>query len=231
MTFQELYQQALRLCDSPTDGTGYYSLAEAKFAVNSAQRIFCLLALSLEKTGTLTLGTPEIAGTSFYRVFPTLPRFLLPLRVLSGSTRVDPITMEKLQARNSRWMEGTGTPTHYGLLGLDRLVFFPRPTSGTVSVLYAAMPDELVADGDIPEVREEYHGRLGEGAAAILRLKEGGQELKKAEEYWLSFLKMCREDAQLNRVRSVALRYDTQPAESWFRLIEEDRWPWLSTKS
>lgn len=50
-----------------------------------------------------------------------------------------------------------GTVTHYTLLGLDRLEWYPTPQSAdTVNIWYAAFPTALSADGDLPILPEPY---------------------------------------------------------------------------
>lgn len=62
-----------------------------------------------------------------------------------------------------------GSVTHYALLGLTEIEFYPTPASAdTITIYYVALPTALSADTDVPIIQEPYASSiLSDGACAL----------------------------------------------------------------
>ncbi|MFH1110987.1 MAG: hypothetical protein V1790_17580 [Planctomycetota bacterium] len=212
MTLSALRTEVWQRLDEPDDGTGYYSSAEVSAALNRSQRLFVLLSLCLETTGAL----PLTAALAWYHMRDTFPDWLVPLRVNLGTSKIRPATVAQLAALNCYWETVEGTVERYVHLGLDSLAVYRHPAApGTsLAVIYARTPVVMSANGDIPEIPEQYHPDLIEAAIPFLRLKEGGQALESALPLMQRFIECAGKAARYVRARSLDLRYDTVPAET-----------------
>lgn len=212
MNASEMITRALRRLDEDATAPQWADSKAALRAINEAQRVFCLVTLCLEKTGTLAL----TGGTTFYHVLPTLSDFLVPLRVkVAGGARLAPDPLVAFDARSSSWQSAAGTPTRYALLGLDLLAIMPRPAAGgtSLTITYAHAPAVLTTGTNTPTIPEEYHPALVDYAVNRLRFNEGGAEFVKSLAYFERFLKAAQKMAAFVRARSLGARYDRLPAE------------------
>lgn len=210
MTKASLRTEVWQRLDEPSDGTGYFSAAEVDAALCRAERLFCLLTLCLETSGALAL----TGGTTWYHLRSTFSDWLVPLRVMNVATKIRPATVAQLAALNASWESATGTVSRYTHLGLDSFAIHAHPAAGgtTLTVTYARVPVTIADAG--PEIPEEYHSDLIDGAIPFLRLKEGGQALESALPLFQRFLECAGKAARYVRARSLDLRYDTVPAET-----------------
>ena len=110
--------------------------------------------------------------------------------------------------------EFPGVPVRYASAGFDNLVVYPQPATPGAALLitYARGPLPLVKPLDVPELPAADHPALWQFAVTRLRLTEGGQELKKAMQYFARFLDTARRRAAQVRARSLN-RYDKLPLE------------------
>lgn len=213
MTGLELRDRLLERAGENPAQPGFYTAQQALDALNAAQRLFVLLTLCLETTGTL----PLAANTSFYHLLPTFADFLLPLRVRvagAGGAKLEPCRLEDMAALDVSWPAAAGTPSKYALLGFDLLAIYKRPgaTGTSLSVTYARCPVTLTA-GSSPEIPEEDHEALILAGVPILRMAEGGQEFTKTLPLFREFLRIADKRANYVRTRSLAQRYDRVPSE------------------
>jgi len=218
VTAAELISRTLRDCGEDAGAPVFYQRHEALDALNEAQRLFCLATLCLEADASLNLA----AGVSFYYLIPNFPKFLVPLRVTVANTgaKVRPASLGSFDSLSETWLTDAGDPQYYDVVGADLLAITPRPatTGTTLKIHYAAAPDPLVSDTDIPEIPAEYHPTLVDYAVARLRAKEGGQEFLKAAPRFGNFLRGAARMAEAVRQRTGG-RYDRQPFEftKWLR--------------
>lgn len=212
MTGEDLYERLLKRLNEDSATPVFYSISEALWALNAAQRMFVLLTLCLEATGTLDLD----AGTAHYRLLSTFSDFLLPLRVRvagSGGLRVRPSRLAELDALSPTWQAAAGTPERYACVGFDHFSIYKQPVGGTsLDVTYARCPG-AIARSSTPEIRGEYHPALIDGAIPLLRLQEGGQEFRKSLRYFERFLKAAAKMGNYVRARNLAERYDRVPPD------------------
>ncbi len=214
MTLIELQTRTLQRLDEDTAGQGYFSSAEVRAALNEGQRIFQLLTLCLESSGTQALD----AGVSFYRMLSVFSDWLLPLRVRvhgTGGAKLDPAHLADFDALNPSWENEAGTPERYSHNGLDLLAIHKRP-SGTGTSLdwtYARMPARMVSESATPEIPEENHLDLIDYAIPLCRAKEGGAAFLGSLVYFDRFLEAAMKKADYIRTRNQAQLYDRGPFE------------------
>lgn len=216
MNFLELQTRTKERLDEPSTSV-YYSAAEIKEALNKAQRLFALLTLCIERTGTITM----TGGQTFYTVSTFLSDFLAPLRVTfrALSYRLRPSTIHDLDAYSSSWRSVTAAaPDKYAFLGYDLFAITPQWNGAPFSsrfldVVYAATPAVMSLDADTPEIPADIHPCLIDYALYYLRLKEGGQELQKTLPSLGAFLDAAQKYAAFFRARSLSQQYDRQPVD------------------
>ncbi len=199
-----------QLLDDPTHI--YYTEAEILHALNVGQRLWGLITLCFERTASLTLTN----GQDYYEVSSQIDDYLLPLRVSLSGTRLKCDTLNNLDLRNRAWRATPGTPLRYAREGFDKLWITPQPASGGPYVLdfiYAAMPDVLILDTDVPEIPGDNSASLQDFAFWWLRFKEGGQEAQNANLYLKRFLDAAGKYASFVRAKNRAQGYDNWPPE------------------
>lgn len=195
-------------------GNQFYQVSEATAALNSAQRLMALLTLCLETTGDFTLPIAP-ATAPYYKMLPQFPDWLLPLRIrLSTGAKLRPSRLSDFAAMDSAWSTTVAVPQRYALLGFDFLAVYPAPyLAFTAAITYARCPDLLVTGADVPEVPDEYHPDLIDGAIPLMRVKEGGGELQKTMPNWNRFLDACQKLGDYVRARNQGQGYDYTPVE------------------
>lgn len=192
-------------------GNQFFTATEATAALNAAQRLFVLLTLCLESSGTLDLST----ATPFYSLLTQFPGWLVPLRIrLSSGVKLRPARITDFAALDNAWSTTLGSPTRYALLGFDFLAAYPVPSSDlTAAVTFASCPAALALATDTPAIPAEYHPALIDGAIPLMRVKEGGQELQKTMTYWNRFLDDAQRLGDYVRARNQEQGYDHRPFE------------------
>lgn len=217
MTLSEMETRLLKRLDEDAAAPqgsathAYYSQTEVWRVLNEAQRLFCLLTLCLEKTGTLALD-----ANAFYHLLLTFSDFLVPLRVkVAGGARLAPDRLQSLDARSSSWQNTSGTPSRYDVLGLDLLAITPQPAAGgtSLTVTFAHAPMEMTLGSSVAEIPTEYHPSLIDYAIPRLRMKEGGAEFLTSLKYAQRFFESAQKMAEFVRQRNRAAGYDREPFE------------------
>lgn len=242
MTAGELKTRTLERLDESSAQPAFYTPASVLNALNEAQRVFALLTLCVERRGVLEL-FPGQTFYHLLDEFPefllplraSVKTNLLPTGTAEWNSPVwdealwdqldasppstakplRPARIHDLDARNALWQTTEGEPERYGVLGLDLLFLDKRPAAAGSSLLltFAAAPTGLAADGDVPEIPEEYHHTLIDWAIVTLRMNEGGQELAQAMPHLERFLAAAAKLAAYVRARYQGLRYDALPFE------------------
>jgi hypothetical protein len=232
MTLLTLISTTLTRLDEDPAAPVYYTAADAIQALNWAQRLFVLLTLCLEDTATVTLA----AATAWYRVRTQVTDWLLPLRLEYGGAQVRPARLSELDALDATWQTRPGSPSRYACLGLDLLAVTPQPgATASLTAIYAKGPARMSLDADVPEIPVAYQELLPGAAIGLLRLREGGQEMQKAQAGLAAFFDGARRLARYVRQRSLDLRYDRLPIEleridlSRLLAISRKEQPWLTT--
>lgn len=88
--------------------------------------------------------------------------FFLPLAVYYNGVRLSPVRMVDIDQIETSWIDSVpGTPLYYftlgGLTEFPSLWLHPKPdTAAVVRMVYAAIPDRMVNDMDIPRLPAEH---------------------------------------------------------------------------
>lgn len=210
LTLGQLKTRVAAMLDD--SGFVYYTENEIKHALNVAQRLFCLITLCIERTVSFSLTNAQ----TFYEIDGQISDFIVPLRVSFSGARLKPYALHGLDMIDATWRVTAGaTPLRYAQEGFNMLAIHPTPASGSnsLSIVYAAEPAELSAEGDTPEIPSEQHIFLQDAAFWLLRLKEGGQELAAAVKYLKRFLEAAEHYQLFTRARSRAQSYDRYPPD------------------
>lgn len=212
VTFGDQQTKTLEQCGEDAADPRFYTVAEAKDALNQAQRVLAFLTLCVERNGVL----PLTATTPTYSLLATVPDWLVPLRLsVSGITRLQPRALSELAAENATWRNSPGTPDAYAIVGCDRLCLNHQPVAlATVLTLqYAAIPDDMTSELQVSPVPVDYHDTMVDWAVARLRAtKEGGGEGgPKIGEYFGRFANGAEQLSLYVQKRSRAFQYDTIP--------------------
>lgn len=210
MTLGEIQAKVLARVGAPD--AVFWTAAEATEAINAAQRVFTFFTWCLESRGTLALSGDQTEA----RLLGTFPSLIAVTRVENvDKERLFPSSVGGFAAASDRWRGERATyPGFYAVHGFDYAMFFPAPSAATsLTVTYARGPAALASAGDVPEIPEEYHAALVDGAEPLLRMKEGGQEFAKAKDSWKKFLTAASECSARVRERNQRAGYDRGPAE------------------
>lgn len=214
MTAAQLTQRLLEQVGEivqPGEIPTYYNSTAALDALNVAQRLFCLLTLCLETTGTLVVSS----STNWYKALTTFNDWLTPLRIRreSDGVKLEPARLSDLDALDPAWQAATGTVERYACLGFDLIATYRKPASGTVNLTCTYAKSPAVMTSGSPEIPEEYHACLVDGALPILRAMEGAQELAKVLDRFDRFMAAAAKLGAYVRQRNLGLRYDRVPFE------------------
>jgi hypothetical protein len=213
MNLSELQTRVLERAGENAGAPVFYTAADATAWINAANRLFVLLTLCLENSGSLSISNT----TAFYSLMGTgtFSDWLLPLRVRiagSGGIKLRPARLKELAALDYQWSARPGAAQRYALLGLDLFAVYMQQTA-TLTVTYACCPATLVSGTDTPAAPEEYHPALIDGAIPLMRTREGGQEWKKTLPMWDRFLDAATSLADYVRARNKEQGYDYFPME------------------
>jgi hypothetical protein len=220
----DLRQRLWDLLDD--NGGAYYTPAEVAHALNMAQRLFVFLTFCLEKTVIFNLTN----GVYEYSIRSQISDFLAALRVSwinpvgSAKVRLLSDNLHEMDARDSTWRARAGNPLRYSQQGFDTFWITPQPASGvhTLQFTYAREPLEMVLDNDVPEIPPDEQIHLPDAGFYILRLKEGGQELANAVEYFKRFMAGAQKYQSFMRARSRGPLYDHKPLD--LMTVDLSRW-------
>ena len=243
MKLSDLRTRTLRRLGEDPAAPSAYLPAKVDQAINRAQRLFAFGTLCLESTRefVLTPGTafyhilPQwqdflavlrvrrstledtgldadltdpITGPPTFNSTSSAP-------ALVSDSKIYPVSLSQLRDLDALWMETTGAPLRYGVLGQDLMYFYRTPdVAYELAITLARLPAVLVDDTDEPDILPADHQALVHGATVFCRLKEGGQELAKAmRDDAAIYFEAINTRARATRARGQAQRYDTLPAE------------------
>lgn len=209
MILSDLQARTLDRVGEDPNSPVFYTAADATAWLNAANRLFVLLTLCLESTGSLTIA----ANQAFYSVMGTFSDWLLPLRVrISGGAKLQPSRLADMAAANNAWSITQGPAERYALLGLDLLAIY-KQQAATLSITYARCPATMANPGDSPESPAEFHPLLIDGAIPMMRAREGGQDWQKVMPMWNRFLDGAQQLGDYVRERNKEQGYDHLPVE------------------
>lgn len=176
----------------------FYSPEEViRSGINPAQRLLCLVyPLILNQRATATVGADlpfidlrQVTDASGIIIGNRIRKVN---RVMLGNVRGDaPVhnavtdelfelretTVAALSKRANDWMSQRGLIRHYWKWGTYWLGLYKRPiTATTVTIMYDAVPAQLVGDADDPQTQDVYHRTIAEIATGLLLVKEGSPQ-------------------------------------------------------
>lgn len=233
MTLADLTSRTLERLGETSASGSYYTAEQVRIALNEGQRLFALLTLCLETTGSL----PLTANIAWYQPLATLNDWIVPLRVRiagAGGTKLEPKRLEELDALSANWQTDPGPPRRYACCGPNLLAIHPSPTAGgaSLAVTYARSPIALVGAGQAPQIPEEYHPALIRYAVPRLRASEGAEEWRKNLPDFMEFWQAAKKLAMYVRARNKSAQYDHLPPEQQFfdlSRLAQRRTPWQTT--
>jgi hypothetical protein len=199
-----IIDQVLIRLDQPVDGTGFYTRPEALQALNTAQRLACFFSLCLEATFPVSIDSSAAVYTH---------DGIAILRIAQASARVERVSLGSLAARDAKWYTAQENAVEaYAPLSASKFAIYPRPFFGSSLNVTTARYPALMGEGSTPEIPDEHHQALADGAASILAgIKEGGQEQTKAKQWLAAYVKAVADIADAVRNRSRRYRYDVEP--------------------
>jgi hypothetical protein len=211
MTGSELIEKVQqRVGDDPdlAPSLQHYRPQEVLSAINMAQRLFVLQTLVLEATSTFEV----TEDSAFYRMLTFFPDWIAPLRIRTTAERkLAPTKFAGLAALDGSWTEKVGPITRYASGGFDLLGVYGR-ADAILRVTYARSPIQLFESAS-PEIPEESHAALIEGAIPLCRVREGQQEWQKTLPYWGKYVEEVGRVADYVRARNRELGFDRFPPE------------------
>jgi hypothetical protein len=191
LDLQWLVVKKLRLDADPAAGTGP-DLQLVKDWLNQIYIEVCETTEATQTAGTATL----VAGASSYLLpFQIIRMKQVVVRSAGGQGDSPPLTETSLddilrRRQSSGAVSATGgSPTHYALVNLSELEFWPTPsTADGLIFYYVAQPVALSAATDVPLIYEPYATRIlsyGALAEAADYLREPGEaNYRQLYQYW-----------------------------------------------
>jgi hypothetical protein len=155
----------------------------------------------------------------------------------SSMPKLFPSRMIDFDSLSQTWRTDVGTPTRYAHLGADLMVFNTStavpadpgngtlPPANAISLLltFARVPNDMILPTDTPEIPDVDQPALADFAIVLMRLKDGGQEMGKAQALLQRFASAAKRRSDQVRARSIAEQYDNVPFEverfDWSRVL------------
>ena len=134
-----------------------------------------------ERTTTVTLAADQPfftihADTPTPALSPSLPLFIIPLRITLSNTPLRPTSIATLSRAKADWWSTPGTPESYAMVGSTMIAFYPVQVSSTdVVITYLAYPPTTTttpAAGTSPVIADEHHTALELWGQALALGKE-----------------------------------------------------------
>lgn len=144
-------------------------LSRVKDWINQVYAEVVVETESLHTVSTMTL----TSGTAIYTLDSSLLRIKQMYVTPVGGTRsrpLEPTSIEQIiewRTANGGSSANTGGVTHYALMGINEIEFYPTPSAAdVVTVYYVKLPTALSADADVPVLQEPYVTECLENGAA-----------------------------------------------------------------
>jgi hypothetical protein len=184
MTFSELTAEVLRQLDE--NGSTFWQTPEVQAAINEGYQELSDVTEWYETSDTMTLVANET-----YQDLRDWDDEILTLRHVWNATTsewLDFIDVRELDFRAyRRWETNTGEPRHLFMRSPFTVGVYPHETTaGTLTVYYSAMPEELSAASDTPDLPREFHEALIEYALYDLLVQDGLVEA--GLDHWKQFV-------------------------------------------
>jgi hypothetical protein len=169
-------------------------LSSVKDWINQVYAEACI-DLSLNVTTTTAALTPGTAGYALSTLASSVKRIIEMYVTPVGGQQSKPLQATTLDYILTRRQSAGGTSatsgyvTHYALVGLDRIEFYPTPsTADTLTIWYVGLPTALSANGDVPILPEPYSTKILEfgtlAEAADFKGDPSEQEYRQLYELW-----------------------------------------------
>jgi hypothetical protein len=190
LDLQWLVVRKLRLDADPGAGTGQ-DLQLVKDFINLAYVETCELTEATQTAGTATL---VARAPSYLLPFQVIRIKQLVIRGASGQGDTPPLaeaSLDDILRRRTGSGGSSDTPTHYALVNMTQLEFWPTPSrADTIIFYYLAQPAPLVNATDIPLIYEPYATRLleyGALAEAADYLREPNEaQYRQMYDFWIN---------------------------------------------
>lgn len=125
-------------------------------SINEGYHMVSLLTQGCELTASFYMD-----GSMYFRYIPR--DAVVPISVSFDGTRLFPTRLSDWDGLSTTWMsDAASEPVYYACNNLlsswPELWVYPRPeTTGTLRLVYAAVPTKLVMEADIPRLPAEHH--------------------------------------------------------------------------
>lgn len=159
----DLQNKVFRWLDDKSDGSGRWTTQAVQDGLDAGQLDFCVktgILKDLDTTVALTADNDEA----------TLPSDVIEVsRVeLGNGSELRLVTEEQLDLFKPGWRSAAaGTPAFWmhNKRSRDKIALYPKPDAaavalGNLRIYHTRKPVALAADGDVPEIPEEYHDAL-----------------------------------------------------------------------
>lgn len=186
--------------------------------INPAQRLLCLMypmLLSQRATVTVDPDLPfidvrEVTDSAGVKLGNRIRRVTrVVMGAVTGNAPVhNPVTDALYELREmsvgslskyiNDWMSQHGIIKRYWLWGSYWLGLYKRPiTATTITIIYDAVPAQLLFDADIPQTQDVYHRVIAEIATGLLLIKEGEPQGSRGLQRIMGALQLQNKDASL----------------------------------
>lgn len=157
MTFLEIQDLALDWLDDAD--AGYFSRPKLKIRINQAQKTLQkILFAAHEDFYTLSVETPLVIGQANYPLPSDCVEIMLLEYVLSGSGVTADTQQIFPQQRTQKYQRpsGSGDPDIY-YLNKNQIILVPVPNAvKTMRMDYSYRVADMVLDGDVPDIPDDY---------------------------------------------------------------------------
>lgn len=212
MTFLELQDLVLSWLDDKD--AGYFTRAEVKRWLNNAQRETQKLVIQAFEGHYRTVAQTTLVVNQREYQLPTNFKKLSRLEVILSGTAFqneDRAMVQKItENQQDFYPMQTGTPVGYYFLG-DKIVLVPAPDSAkTLRLTYLYNVEDMVNDGDSPDIPTEYHEFLAVLATLDGLYKDGRDvnAMLEKKRYYEEQFKRDAEERNVDTPRTVVQKND-----------------------
>lgn len=178
-TFQDMQNEVI--AKVRLDATA--DLQKAKDWINRVYADICVDTEAVQGVATMSL-TANVAQYTLDAALLRIKQMYVTPSGQAQSSPLIPVSIEQIlewSASNGASVSNQGSVTHYAVLGIDQVYFYPTPqTADTITVYYVKLPTALSANADLPVLQEPYVTEcLVNGASyhAAVYLKDPDSEL------------------------------------------------------
>lgn len=157
----------------------FWADAEINWMINESLRVWNVVTGYFKDSQSVTL---TFGASNFYSPASFSGEGTIILRIETGVTHLDSITLKELNLLSPTWLGLVGTsPSYWFHIGLNVVALQPNATGTTpITTYYIDTAPIPSSDGSYIQVGEEDMNAIIEYVGFIASIKEGGQELKDA---------------------------------------------------